>query len=138
VFDVNQEALHELSGLLGYFGLPVPAILISTELCRLEGWSVLKKQVLLAANLTWMTIAVWIGSFAVMIATFMLVLGGPPSTAPDVLPARVIAVVGWTNRLAVLSAWTWVVIVAWHATRLCNASEFLSSETPAALASRAV
>jgi hypothetical protein len=44
----------------------------------------------------------------------MLARGGLPSTAPEVLPGGVIALVGWTNRLAVLSAWAWVVIVAWH------------------------
>jgi len=128
VFDVNQEALHELSGLVGYFGLPVPAILLSTELCRLEGWSAVKKQVLLAANLTWVSIVIWIASFAVMIATFMLALGGLPSTAPEVLPGGVIALVGWTNRLAVLSAWAWVVVVAWHAIKLQSPSQISSSE----------
>ena len=30
------------------------------------------------------------------------------------LGAGVIAVVGWTNRLVVLSAWTWVSVVAWQ------------------------
>jgi hypothetical membrane protein len=122
IFDVNQEALHEVSGLLGYFGLPVPAMLISSAMCRLQPWSAAKKHLLLAANLTWVSIVVWIASFAVMIATFMLALGGLPSAPPDNLPAGVIALVGWTNRLAVLSAWAWVVIVAWHAIKLqCEA-----------------
>jgi hypothetical membrane protein len=111
VFDVSQrEALHELSGLVGYFGLPVPAMLLSTQLCRREGWSAVKNQVLLIANLTWVSIVVWIASFAVMIATFMLALGGLPSTAPEVLPGGVIALVGWTNRLAVFSAWVVTVL----------------------------
>jgi len=118
IFDVNQEALHELSGLLGYFGLPAPAMLISTALCGVQPWSAAKKQLLLAANLTWVSIVVWIGSFVVLIVTFMLALGGLPSAPPNDLPAGVIALVGWTNRLAVLSAWAWVVIVAWYAVKL--------------------
>jgi hypothetical membrane protein len=65
VFDVNQEAL-QLSGLVGYFGLPVPAILLSIELCRRKGRSAVKNQVLLIANLTWVSIVVWIASFAVI------------------------------------------------------------------------
>jgi hypothetical membrane protein len=128
IFDVNQEALHEVSGRLGYFGLPVPAMLISTAICRLQPWSSAKKHLLLAANLTWVSIVVWIVSFAVMIATFMLALGGLPSAPPDNLPAGVIALVGWTNRLSVLSAWAWVVIVAWHAITLQREAQVSSRE----------
>ena len=72
IFDLNQEMLHEVSGLLGYFGLPVSAMLISSAICRVQPWSATKKQLLLAANLTWVSIVVWFVSFAVMIATFML------------------------------------------------------------------
>src|SRR5207248_1494296 len=64
IFDLNQEALHEVSGLLGYFGLPVPAILISTAICRVPPWSAVKKQLMLAARLTWVSIVVWFVSFA--------------------------------------------------------------------------
>jgi hypothetical membrane protein len=75
IFDVNQETLHEVSGLLGYFGLPVPALLISSAMCRVQPWSSLKKHFLLAANLTWLSIVVWLASFAMMVATFMLATG---------------------------------------------------------------
>ena len=114
IFDVNQEALHELAGALGYFGLPVPAMLITTSLCRIQPWSAVRKPLLLAANLTWITLVLWIGSFVVMIATVILALGGMPTTPPADLPPGVIGLVGWTNRLAVLSAWAWVVAVAWQ------------------------
>jgi hypothetical protein len=56
----------------------------------------------------------WIGSFVVMIATGIHALGGLPTTPPADLPPGVIGLVGWTNRLAVLSAWAWVVAVAWQ------------------------
>jgi hypothetical membrane protein len=43
IFDVNQEALHELAGALGYFGLPIPAMLITMSLCRIQPWSAVRK-----------------------------------------------------------------------------------------------
>lgn len=128
IFDLNQEALHELSGALGYFGLPVPAMLITTALCRVQPWSAAKKPLLAAANLTWVSIVVWVGSFVVMIATFVVALGGLPSTPPDDLPAGVIALVGWTNRLAVLSAWAWVVTVARYAIKFQGSPQASSRE----------
>jgi len=105
-FDLNQVAPHELAGVLGIFGLPIAAVLLTPTLAH-------SKSVALTARLTWVSTVVWIVSFIPMIATFWLALGGAlPTTPPETLPPGVIAVVGWTNRLLVLSASAWVVTVA--------------------------
>jgi len=122
-FDLNQAVLHELAGVVGILCLPVAAMLISPSLAATAPSGRARKLLLITANLTWLSVVVWIASFIVMIVTFLLALGGLPTAPPEELPARVIAVVGWTNRLMVLSAWCWVSIVAWHVLTLERAPE---------------
>ena len=113
-FDLNQAVLHELAGVVGILCLPISAMLTRPKLAATAPSGRAKNLILLAANLTWLSVVLWIASFALMIVTFLLALGGLPATPPEELPAGVIAVVGWTNRLMVLSAWCWVSILAWH------------------------
>ncbi|HLZ25560.1 MAG TPA: DUF998 domain-containing protein [Ktedonobacterales bacterium] len=113
-FDLNQAVLHELAGVAGILCLPLAAILISPSLAATEHSDCPNRLILFAANLTWMSVVLWIASFVLMVATFLHALGGLPATPPAELPAGVIAVVGWTNRMMVLSAWCWVAIVAWR------------------------
>jgi hypothetical protein len=113
-FDLNQAALHGLAGVVGILCLPLAAMLISPSLAAAAPSGRTKNLIMVAANLTWLSVVVWIASFVVMIVTFVLALGGLPATPPEELPAGVIAVVGWTNRLMVLSAWCWISILAWH------------------------
>ena len=120
-FDLNQEALHELSGFLGIVCLPVAAMLISPMLGR-------ARLPLFTANLTWISVIAWIGTFVLMIATFMQALGGLPDTPPEELPNGVIALVGWANRLVVISAWAWVSTVAWHAIQLHTSARDASGQ----------
>lgn len=117
-FDLNQEVLHALAGVLGMFGLPIAAMLISLTLAGTPRWEAARKPLLVTANLTWVSVVLWIGTFALMIATFLQTLGGLPTTAPEDLPPGVIALVGWANRLVVMSAWTWLATVAWYAIKL--------------------
>ena len=118
VFDLNQVVLHELAGVLGIVCLPVAAMLISPPLGRTEGWSAARRPLLFTANLTWLSVVVWIATFVLMIATFIHALGGLPAAPPEEVPPGVIALVGWTNRLMVVSAWAWVTTVAWLAINL--------------------
>ena len=113
-FDLNQAALHDLAGVVGVVCLPVAAMLISPVLTASPAWQPARKLILLTANLTWLTVALFVASFVLMIATFMQAQGDLPSTPPADLPGGVIAVVGWTNRMMVLSAWTWVIVLAWR------------------------
>jgi hypothetical membrane protein len=117
-FDLNQAVLHELAGVVGILCLPIAAMLTRPSLAATAPSGRAKNLILLAANLTWLSVVLWIASFVLMIVTFLLALGGLPETPPEELPAGVIAVVGWTNRLMVLSAWCWVATVARHVIRL--------------------
>lgn len=113
IFDLNQVALHELAGAVGIVGLPIAAVLSTRRLVRIEPWSAARRPLLWLAHLTWITVVLWIASFALMVATFVHVLGSVPTSVPSEVPAGAIALVGWTNRLLVLSAWTWVAAVSW-------------------------
>ena len=115
VFDINHDALHSLAGALGILGLPIAAVLISVALGRTQPWSSARKVLLWTANLTWMSVALLAATFAVFIATYIRAAGDLPATAPEVLPPGVIALVGWANRLLVLSYCGWVGTVAWQA-----------------------
>ena len=119
-FDLNQAALHELAGVVGILCLPLAAMLISPTLAGMPRWAAARKPLLVTANLTWVSVVLWVGTFVLMIATFLQTPGGLPPTPPENLPAGVIALVGWTNRLFVISAWMWVATVAWHAIKLHN------------------
>lgn len=114
-FDVNQPALHELAGVLGIVALPIGAVLISRTLAREPRWSSAGRQLWRSAHLTWISVVLFVASFPLMMATFVLALGALPSTPPEELPHGVVAIVGWTDRLLILSAWAWVSVMAWHA-----------------------
>jgi len=118
VFDLNHDTLHNLAGALGIVGLPIAALLISMNLGRTEPWSVAKRTLLWTANLTWVSVALLAATFALLIATFSQVGGGLPAQAPKVLPPGVIGLVGWANRLLVVSYCVWVITVAWRAMKL--------------------
>jgi hypothetical membrane protein len=129
VFDLNQAILHELSGLLGIVCLPPAAVLISRTLIRREPWAQASTAVLWTAHLTWITVVLFVVSFIVMAATFAHALGGLPSAPPKEVPQGVVALVGWTDRLLVLSAWAWITTVAWIAVRLQKAPSGRATST---------
>jgi len=118
VFDINHDTLHNLAGALGTLGLPIAAMLISVNLGRAEPWSAARRTLLWTANLTWVSLALLAVTFVLLIATFSQVPGGPPAHAPRVLPHGVIGLVGWANRLLVVSYCAWVITVAWQAIKL--------------------
>lgn len=115
VFNLNLATLHDLAGAFGIICLPIGAVLISQSLVNRPGWSAARRSLLWTAHLTWITVVLFVASFPLMMATFVQVVGSLPSTAPSELPAGVIALVGWTDRLLVLAAWGWVSVAAYHA-----------------------
>jgi len=125
IFDINHP-LHALAGMIGIGSLPVAAMLISVSLGRTEGWSAAKKALLWTANLTWVSVILLVITFAILIVTFTQAGGdmSAESTIVTTLPAGVIALVGWTNRLLVIVYCVWVMTVAWLA---ANASGSRSS-----------
>ncbi len=119
VFDINHS-LHGLASFLGIGGLPIAALLISTNLGRTRAWSAAKKPLLWSAHLTWISVVLMAASFAILISTFMQTGAEMPtdSTTVTALPDGVIALVGWANRFLILAFCAWVTITAWFATKI--------------------
>ena len=119
LFDLNNP-LHDLAGALGIPSLPIAVMLTSVSLGRTQPWSTARRALLWTANLTWVSLALLVLTFIVMIATYVHA-GGDVTTASSrvpSLPAGVIALVGLTNRLLVVTDCVWVAFVAAHAMRL--------------------
>jgi len=116
IFDINHP-LHGLASLFGVLGLPTAAMLISVSLSRTQPWSASRTALLWTANLTWATVLLMIAALIVMGITFTRAGGDPSLGPPEQLPAGVIAVVGYANRLVVLCHLLWTATVAWLAIR---------------------
>jgi hypothetical membrane protein len=122
VFDINHDPGHSIAGALGIIGLPIAAVSISVSLGRTELWSPARSLLLWTANLTWASVVLLALTFVVMIATFMNAQGALPTQVPQAIPPGVVALVGWSNRLLVISYCAWVIAVAWQAIRLSGAN----------------
>lgn len=119
VLDINHS-LHGLASLVGIGSLPIAALLISTNLGRTQAWSAAKKPLLWSAHLTWISIILMAGTFALLISTFMQSGAEIPTDSRTVtaLPQGVIALVGWANRFLILAFCAWVSLTAWFATKI--------------------
>lgn len=111
VFDLNHP-LHEPAGLLGVLGLPIAAMVISTRLGRTPSFGDARRALLVTANLTWLSVVAFVVSMAVMIVTFLQAGGDMSAPPPNELPAGVIALVGWVNRLILVAGAAWVATLA--------------------------
>lgn len=119
IFDISHDVLHNVAAALGILGLPVAAMLISICFGRTKQWFAAKKTLLWTANLTWMSIVLFIVTFAILIVTYTHAGGDMTVGAKvKVLPAGTIALVGWANRLLVVLYCVWVVTVAWWAVKI--------------------
>jgi len=97
--------LHALASMIGVPGLPVAAVLISRGLVRNQAWSSARRSIQWTANLTWM-------SLVLMIATLAIGLSRSDGEfGPDVL-------IGWPNRLLIVTYCVWLMVVAWRAVQL--------------------
>lgn len=117
VFDITHP-LHGVSALIGIPSLPVAAMLISKSLVRSPEWSTARRPLLWTAHLTWISLLLMAAAFALLISTYQRA-GGDLSAGPiTTMPAGVIAVIGWANRLLVLAYCLWVATGAWYAVKL--------------------
>jgi hypothetical protein len=116
LFDINHP-LHDVAGVIGIASLPIAALLISASLIRNPAFAGAKKMLLWTANLTWISDLLLVAAFIVMIITFMQTGAPLPAEPPTMLPAGVIGVVGWANRLLIVIHCAWVMTVAWQALR---------------------
>lgn len=98
IFDINHS-LHGLTALLGIPTLPIAAVLISMSLLRNPEWSYGRRTLLLAANFTWVSLVLFVGSVIVGLSQS----GG--QFGPDVP-------LGWPNRLLVVAYCFWYMVAA--------------------------
>jgi hypothetical protein len=126
VFDIRHDVGHSVAGLLGVAGLPIAAVLISLGLRGDQTWHASGRQLLRLAHLTWASVVLLIGTMILMMIQFARVNGGKlPQHAPKMLPAGVMGLDGWANRLIVVSFCLWVAATAWQAINLRRQSDVL-------------
>ncbi len=110
LFDIRHP-LHGAAFGLGVPPIPVAALLIGYYLIR--HYPINRRVVLWSSHLTWISV----GLLAI---TMMLFISGlqkaglfhPESgKAPEYIPADVIALIGYTNRLMVLCDLAWLIII---------------------------
>src|SRR5205823_9676067 len=83
---------------------------------KLHAWRGAKKPLLWIANLSWISVVLLGATLVLMTVQFAQVTGGHlPQHAPAQLPAGVLGVDGWADRLIVLSNCLWVLVAAWQA-----------------------
>lgn len=105
VFDVNHS-LHDVAGNIGIISLPIAALLINRALGG-------KFKALTHA--TWISVVLLVVSFIVLMSTYMS-SGGDVNAGNEIttLPDGVVAFVGWTNRLLIITYAAWVAAVSWR------------------------
>ena len=119
VFDINHDLGHGLAGVLGMGGLPIGALLVTFSLDRTGGWVTGRSLRHALACFTCLVPILLIASTVAMAAQFAQVNGGVlPDRAPSMLPAGVLGLDGWADRLLVLSFCIWQIVVGWQATRV--------------------
>jgi Protein of unknown function (DUF998) len=119
VFDITHDVGHSIAGVLGIGGFPIAAVLLSVSLGRSQAWRGTKKPLLWIANLNWISVVMLVATLVLMTIQFAQVYGGHlPQHAPTHLPAGVLGLDGWADRLIVLSNCLWVCVAAWQAMRL--------------------
>jgi len=121
VFDARHEVGHGIAGLLGVIGFPIAALLLSVALSRNDNWHVARSALLGLGNLNWISVVLLIATLAIMTMQMLRLNGGHlPQHAPKSLPAGVLALDGWADRLIVLTNCAWVLVAAWHAINICH------------------
>ena len=114
VFDVSHAVGHGIAGALGVLGFPIAAMLVSASLDRAPAWSPTSRSLRRwCAHLTWVSVVLLVATLTLMTMQVARAYGGKlPQHAPKALPAGVIGVDGWADRLVILSSFLWVVVVA--------------------------
>lgn len=119
LYDI-RHALHGAAFALGVPALPIAAVLITLSLARQKGWDKHKKLLWGTAHATWISLILMAVTLFLFIFSYTQA-GGVMDSTPRVniiLPEGVIAVVGWFNRLLVVSYIVWVVKTAWISLRV--------------------
>ncbi len=113
VFDITHDTGHSIAGVLGMGGFPIAAVLLSVSLGRIQAWRSAKSLLLWLANLNWISVVLLVATLVLMTVQIAEAYGGHlPQQAPAHLPAGVLGLDGWADRLIVLSNCLWVGVAA--------------------------
>jgi hypothetical membrane protein len=124
IFDITHDPGHSIAGILGIVGFPIAALLLSVSLGRTQAWHGARLPLLWMANLNWISVVLLVATLVLMTVQFAQVYGGHlPQHAPAHLPAGVLGLDGWADRLIVLSNCLWVFVAAWQAMKLAGRKE---------------
>ena len=124
VFDITHDPGHSIAGMLGIGGFPIAAVLLSVSLGRNQAWRGARSPLLWIANLNWISVVLLGATLILMTVQFVQATGGHvPQQAPAHLPAGVLGLDGWADRLIVLSNCLWVIVAAWQAMKLAGRKE---------------
>jgi hypothetical protein len=124
VFDITHDPGHSIAGVLGMASFPIAALLLSVSLGRLHDWRDAKRPLLWLANLSWISVVLLVATLVLMTVQFAQANGGQlPQHAPAQLPAGVLGLDGWADRLFVLSSCLWMLVAAWQAMKLAGRKE---------------
>src|SRR5258706_9492145 len=124
VFDITHDTGHSIAGVLGMGGFPIAALLLSVSLGRTQAWRGARSPLLWIANLSWISVVLLGATLVLMTVQFAQASGGHlPQHAPAQLPAGVLGLDGWADRLIVLSNCLWVFVAAWQAMKLTGRKE---------------
>lgn len=113
LFDMNHK-LHGLAGLLGIATLPFASLLTGYHLVGIKRWSNYQTVILLSSH------AVWISLVFLVVSMILLIAGckkagvamGPDSEPLQTLPAGVIGINGYANRILVVCYIGWLLVIA--------------------------
>src|SRR5260370_9148847 len=124
VFDITHDIGHSIAGVLGIGGFPIAALLLSVSLGRIQAWRGARSLLLWIANLSWITFVLLGPTLFLLTVHFAQPTGGHlPQHAPAQLPAGVLGLDGWADRLIILSNCLWVFVAAWQAMKLAGRKE---------------
>ena len=124
VFDITHDPGHSIAGMLGIGGFPIAALLLSVSLGRNQAWRGARSPLLWIANLNWISVVLLGATLILLTVQFVPVTGGHlPPQAPAHLPAGVLGLDGWADRLIVLSNCLWVIVAAWQGMKLAGRKE---------------
>jgi hypothetical protein len=120
VFDITHDAGHSIAGALGMGGFPIAAVVLSLSLGRAPAWRSVKRPLLWLAHLSWISVVLLGATLMLMSVQATQVLGHVPQQAPTHLPAGVLGLDGWADRLFVLASCAWALLGAVQALKLTS------------------
>jgi Protein of unknown function (DUF998) len=114
LFDLKHP-LHGAAFAIGVPTIMIGALLVTYHLVKQSDWAQYATETLVSAHAIWISLVLMGVSMIVMMNGFKQagVTMGPDATPPDAVPAGVIAVAGYFNRLLVICNTAWVMLMAY-------------------------